>query len=148
MGLKTILIFSCFVFYFLFFVNSIEAKTLPQSKQNSGKQTTSVKQSTGTGINVSPVVRKDKKALVVYFSNLQNAKEVSYVLTYATREQQEGAMGSLNLNGSSKTSVELLFGTCSKNICRYHAGIANMKLEVTYRSSAGKKYIKRYRIKI
>lgn len=106
------------------------------------------KNSSGTGINVSPRLRADRRALVVYFSNLQNAKNVSYSLTYQTSTQQEGAIGSLKLDGSSTTSQELLFGTCSKNVCRYHTGINNVKLEVSYSTKSGKKYLKRYKIKV
>ena len=100
------------------------------------------------GIYITPKLRRDRKALIVYFSGLQNATSVSYVLTYKTSVQDEGAMGSLNLDGKSTQSVELLFGTCSKNVCRYHTGIKDAKLEVTYTLKNGKKYVKRYRIKV
>lgn len=131
---------------FLYLSNTTaEAKTLPQAK--AGKQT-SISKRTGSGINVSPRLRADRKALLTYFSNLQNAKSVSYTLTYTTNGQAEGAGGSLTLDGGTTATRELLFGTCSKNVCRYHTNISNMKLEVGYTSTSGKKYLKRYRIKI
>jgi hypothetical protein len=70
------------------------------------------------------------------------------MLTYNTQAQNEAAMGGLNLNGSSSQSVELLFGTCSKNVCRYHSGIKDARLEVSYTNLSGKKYLKKYRIKV
>ena len=130
---------------FFSLLQTAEAKLLPQAARSISKPATGLV--TSSGINVTPRLRKDRRALVVYFSNLQNAASVSYSLTYNTSTQQEGAMGVLNLNGSN-TSVELLFGTCSKNVCRYHTGLKNMRLEVSYTLKSGKKYIKRYKIKV
>ena len=138
-----IVLFSLFIF-----TKSAQAKILPQAAKAAQKSTAVVKNTISTGIGVSPKLRSDRRALIVYFSNLQNATSVSYVLTYDTTEQPEGAIGTLGLNGSSTTSQELLFGTCSKNVCRYHTGINNMHLEVTYTSKTGKKYIKKYKIKV
>lgn len=130
--------FSAFVFS-----QSIEAKVLPQAAKASTK--TVFKSS---GVNITPRLRADRRALNVYFSALQNVSSVSYMLTYDTSTQQEGAGGSLNLKNGSSQNSELLFGTCSKGVCTYHRGIKNAKLEVTYSLKSGKKYIKRYRIKV
>lgn len=138
---KTIFILALFSLFF--FAESASAKVLPQAK--SGQKT--VTKSISSGISVSPKLRKDKRALNVSFSNLQNATSVSYLLTYKTSTQNEGAGGSLNLRSKTATQ-ELLFGTCSKNVCRYHTGINNMKLEISYTSKNGKKYLKKYRIKV
>ncbi len=129
----------------LIFTSTVEAKVLPQAAK-SGKSIT-VK-STGTTIGVSPKLRADKKALRVYFSNLQTVSAVSYLLIYKTNGQEEGAMGGLNLTGGSSQNQELLFGTCSKNVCRYHTNIKDARLEVSYTTKAGKKYLKKFRIKI
>ncbi len=136
------------IFSLFIFVTKTEAKVLPQAIKTVQKQTVVTKSVAGTGINVSPRLRFDRRALLVYFSNLQNATSVSYTLTYDTSIQPEGAIGSLNLKGTTSASQELLFGTCSKNVCRYHTNISNMRLEVTYISKTGKKYIKRYKIKV
>lgn len=134
-----LLLFSLFIF-----AKNAEAKLLPQAQKSGGGAV----KSSGGGIAVSPSLRADRRALIVNFSNLQNAKSVSYFLTYKTSVQDEGAGGSLNLNRSSSQTSELLFGTCSKNVCRYHKGIKNAKLEVTYTNKSGKKYIKRFKIKV
>lgn len=133
------------LFSLILFTKNVEAKLLPQA-QKSGKQ--AFVKASGGGIGVSPVLRAGRKALNVYFSNLQNAKAVSYFLTYKTSVQDEGAGGTLTLGGSSNQTVELLFGTCSKNVCRYHTGIRDARLEVNYTSKSSKKYIKRFRIKV
>jgi hypothetical protein len=124
-------------------VPTVEAKTLPQTKGASVSKAVA-----SSGIGVYPRLRSDRRALNINFSNLGNAKQVAYMLTYNTQAQNEAAMGGLNLNGSSSQSVELLFGTCSKNVCRYHSGIKDARLEVSYTNLSGKKYLKKYRIKV
>lgn len=143
-SLETKLVIFLVLFSLFFFAKTAQAKVLPQAK---GIQRSAPKNATGTGINVFPKLRGDRKALIVNFANLQNATSVSYLLTYRTNIQDEGAMGSLPI-GSSSNTTELLFGTCSKNVCRYHIGIKDAKLEISYTSKAGKKYLKRYRIKV
>lgn len=129
---------------FIFLASSLaEAKLLPQAK---GAKPASVK-SSGSGISVWPRLRGDRKALLVSFGNLQNAKSVSYILMYNANGQDEGVGGSISsLEGTQ--SRELLFGTCSKNVCRYHTNIKNARFEVSYTTTSGKKYLKRYRIRV
>lgn len=125
----------------------IDAKILPQAAKG-GKGAAAVK-SVGTTIGVYPKLRADRRALLVNFSNLQNATSVSYSLVYTQGNgQQEGAGGALVLNGQTSDKVELLFGTCSANVCRYHTGISNARLEVSYTSKTGKKYLKKFRIRV
>lgn len=134
------------IFVFTFSLESIAlAKTLPQSK--GGKRVTVSRKSSGAGITVTPRLRNDRKALLIYFGGLQNANSVSYMLIYKTNGQEEGAGGSVKPS-EGNTSRELLFGTCSKNVCRYHANIANMKLEIQAQLKSGKRLIKRYKIRI
>lgn len=135
------------VFLLTFFAKSAEAKVLPQSIKPTISNSVAKKSSVGGSIGVYPRLRGDRRALVVNFTNLQNATLVSYMLRYQTDTQEEGAMGGVNLTNSSATQ-ELLFGTCSKNVCRYHTGIHDARLEVSYTSKSGKKYLKKYKIKI
>lgn len=128
------------------YVTSAQAKVLPQSAKAGVKS--SAGKSFGSTINVYPKLRADRRALNVNFSNLKNAKSVSYMMVYKTNGQEEAAMGALNLTGASSQSSELLFGTCSKNVCRYHSGISDARLEVSYTSKNGKKYLKKFRIKV
>lgn len=136
---------SIFLLTFIF-AKEIEAKVLPQSVKSKVKQ--SAVKSNSTTIGVYPKLRPDRKALNINFTNLQNAKSVSYMLVYETSEQEEAAMGALNLTGQTTSKNELLFGTCSKNVCRYHSGVHNARLEVSYTLNSGKKYLKKFRIKV
>ena len=131
------------IFLVAFLAQSALAKVLPQAGKGS-KIGTKI----SSGIIVYPKLRTDRKALIVSFANLQNSSAVSYLLTYQTLVQQEGAKGTLKMDGSKNTSVELLFGTCSKNVCKYHTGISNARLEVAYTSTSGKKSIKKFKIKV
>lgn len=145
--MKKLLFFTVLIFLFSFYTEAVNAgKILPQVK-SSKKAITPQKTSTKR-INVSPKLRSDRKALLIYFSNLQNASSVSYMLIYKTNGQEEGAGGSVSPAYGNTATRELLFGTCSKNVCRYHSNIANMKLEVTAELKSGKKIIKRYKIKV
>lgn len=136
------------VFWAFSLFQTVEAKVLPQAKTGGKTITTASRNIKTSGIGVSPKMRKDRRALIINFSNLQNASAVSYLLTYKTNGQDEGAMGGLNLNGSTNQASELLFGTCSKNVCRYHTNIKGAKLEVNYTTKAGKKYLRKYKIKV
>lgn len=127
---------------------NVEAKVLPQAGKSGIKPAAAVK-SIGTTIGVYPKLRADRRALIINFTNLQNATSVSYSLVYTQGNgQQEGAGGALNLTGQTSDKVELLFGTCSSGVCRYHTGIKNAKLEVSYTSKTGKKYLKKFKIKV
>lgn len=129
------------------FVGITQAKVLPQVGKISPKQ--SAPKVNATTIGVYPKLRADKRALIINFTNLQNATAVSYSLVYTQGNgQQEGAGGALNLTGQTTDKVELLFGTCSAGVCRYHTGIKNAKLEVNYTTKSGKKYLKKFKIKV
>lgn len=129
-----------------FVVSKAEAKVLPQSQKAVKKSPAKTVQV--SGISVTPKLRADRRAIVINFANLQNANNVSYMLTYQTSVQDEGAMGALNLKVGSTQTQELLFGTCSKNVCRYHTGIKDAKLDISYTLKNGKKYLKKYKIKV
>lgn len=144
--MKKIIFAVIFIFLFSIFVPKVEAlKVLPQSKSTNKAV---VKQSTTSSITVTPKLRRDRQALNVYFSNLQNAQSVSYMLIYRTNGQEEGAGGSVNPALGNTANRELLFGTCSKNVCRYHPNLSNMTFEVKAQLKSGKNLIKRYKIKI
>lgn len=96
---------------------------------------------------VSPMLRKDRLALILNLFNLKNYKNVSYVLTYNANGVSQGVSGSINGNQPNQ-SRELLFGTCSKNDCTYHKGISSMVLEVTATTKSGKTVVKKYRVKV
>lgn len=112
------------------------------------KKKIGISQKTSTyGLVISPKLRKDRKALIVNFSNLSRVSSFAYELTYLTNGIEQGVYGTVTPKGENSTVRELLFGTCSGNVCRYHSGIQDMKFVVTANLKNGKKIIKRYRVK-
>lgn len=133
-----------FLFIFLTPVaNPAYGKLLPQAKAKTGTKVVA-----GAGIAISPRIRADRRALLVNFGNLANASSVSYTLVYEQNGQQEGAGGSVDPSLGNSASRELLFGTCSSGVCRYHSGIRNARLEVTTGLKSGKTSIRRYRLRV
>lgn len=116
---------------------------LPQAK---GKTTTS--RVAATSVAIYPRLRADRKALFVTFSNLSKIKNISYTLIYQTNGRDEGAGGSVSSSQGQTTTRELLFGTCSAGVCRYHTNITTMKFEVSISYANGKKVLRRYKIRI
>lgn len=134
--MRKILISLIIVFsFFLLSTTAFAAKKKPAAK------------STSKDISVSYSLRKDKKALIVNFGNLKNAKSVSYTLIYTTNGRQEGAGGSVKTT-TSTARRELLFGTCSGKVCRYHTKMSNMSLEINAKLKSGKQSNKSYKIKL
>ena len=128
------------------FSGVVEAKLLPRFKGSSNvgkRQAVSY-----SGLLISPKIRSDRQALVVTFSNLQKVNNVTYTLTYQTNGEDQGVNGTLDSSSGSSVARELLFGTCSAGVCRYHPNISNMKLEIVSQLPSGKQTLKRYRIKI
>ena len=135
------IIAACFVFVSL--VAPVEAKVLPRFQKTavSGRAVTS-------GLYVSPRLRADRRALLIAFGNLKSVQSVSYALVYQTDGSQEGASGSLDSSAGNNASRELLFGTCSAGVCRYHSGVKNARLDITSVLRNGRKSIRKFRIKV
>ena len=62
----------------------VDAKTLPQAKKAVSKTTTKKASTVSLSVGISPKLRKDRKALRVYFNNLKKAKNITYTLIYQT----------------------------------------------------------------
>lgn len=102
----------------------------------------------GGGVAYSSVkLRPDRLGVNVTFINLSKVKEITYTLTYIGNGVEQGVRGSLIPTLSEATERELLFATCSKNICTWHNGIQNMKLYVTTTTKTGRTTTKLYKIR-
>ncbi|MEK7188436.1 MAG: hypothetical protein AAB685_01130, partial [Patescibacteria group bacterium] len=125
------------------------AKRLLPSSLNSGKVLGRQIGQSFSGSKPTSKVKKraDGKAIVVTLSNLSSAKSVSYLLSYDANGTTQGASGSVNVSESTSVVRELLFGSCSKGVCRYDSGIKNAKFVVTSVLKNGQKVIKPFRIK-
>jgi hypothetical protein len=123
---------------------TLAARLLPRFKSSKGIKQGSV----SSGVIISPKLRGDRLALNIYFGNLQKVSSVFYTLIYQTNGKDEGISGEVNSSGGNSTNRELLFGTCSSGVCRYHENISNMRFEVQTELPSGKKTLRRYKIKV
>lgn len=124
-------------------VSSVNAKLLPRFQ---GKPAGKVV--AASGVVVSPKLRFDRGALVVYFGNLNKANSITYTLMYQSAGVDQGVSGTLDSTSGNAITRELYFGTCSSGVCRPHGDLSNMKLEVTSELTNGKKTLKRFKIRI
>ncbi len=102
---------------------------------------------TGFAAFSSAKLRGDRLAIIITFLNLTRFANANYTLTYTTNGVDQGVQGSIPTNESASIIRELLFGTCSKNVCTYHRNIKNMKLTITVQTKSGTMYVKRYAIR-
>lgn len=104
--------------------------------------------STSGRVTTSARFRSDRRAIIVNFAGLNNSTSVSYSLTYNTNGIPQGAIGTMtNISGASD-SRELLFGTCSHGVCRYHTGITDARLVITSKLKSGLTTRKSYKLKV
>ncbi len=98
----------------------------------------------GTDVAISYAVRGS--SLVFTVSNTKKVSSLTYTLIYLTNGQQEGAIGTIYPKGANTVSRSLLFGTCSKNVCRYHTNVSNVSLEIGGKLTSGKTFSSSYSI--
>ena len=100
------------------------------------------------GIHSHIQFRPDRLGLLINFSGFTNSIEaVTYTLTYTANGVPQGAMGTATPETGSEQR-EVLFGTCSHGVCRYHTNITNAKLTIDTKLSSGLTIRKPYRINI
>ncbi len=140
---EKIIAFVCLLVLLFSVTLSVQAanKPLPRFK----KSTTS---RLPLGFVISARLRADRQAILISFSNLKQVSSINYLLSYQTSGQDQGAGGTIEPSGTNNLSRELVLGTCSAGVCRYHGNITNAKLEITTTFKNGKQAVKRYRIKI
>ena len=92
-------------------------------------------------------LRGDHLALLLTLTNLDKAKALSYLLTYQTAGVGQGAEGSHD-PALGNTQKELVFGTCSGNVCTYHRDISDMLFQATIGLKDGRTLTRKYQIKI
>jgi hypothetical protein len=126
---------------------------LPQSalalkiRSSRGASSTRV-YSTAGRVGSSVKFNGGRNGVIISFSGLSNAKSVTYTLSYNTNGIAQGAMGTISNITTSTDTRELLFGTCSGGVCRYHQNITNAKLVITSKLNSGYTTRKTYKIRI
>lgn len=76
--------------------------------------------------------RRDGNALVLNIKRTASYQEISYDLTYSDQDGiDRGVSGNIDTKQSKgEYEQEILFGTCSKNICKYDKGVENGTLNL------------------
>ena len=124
----------------------LAAKT--RTSRGGGTGSTSGYVSTSGRVTTSVRFRSDRRAIVINFAGLSNASSVNYSLTYDSNGLAQGAVGTMTNIAGSSDSRELLFGTCSHGVCRYHTGITNARLVITSKLKSGITTRKSYKLKV
>lgn len=144
--LLTLILFVLFLVSFSIPPEVDAKRKLPSS--GGGKKVTITKPTKGAkGVATRVSFQPGKRGIVATFSNLEIAERVSYSLIYSSRGIQEGAGGQLTTLSSTQTR-ELLFGTCSAGVCRYHPNPKNARFIVTTTLKDGRKVSKVFRLKV
>ncbi len=108
--------------------------------------TATTQTSSQKNISTSVSFRSDRNAIVATFSNLENAQSVSYQFSYMTDGVKQGVSGTITDMTPDPATRELLFGTCSNNVCTYNTNITDAKLVITTTLKNGTKIIKPYKL--
>lgn len=141
--MKKIIFLSVFI---LLFFHSFTLTA--QAKKKIVRRGTSSAITTGSRMVIKPKLRSDRRALIVNFSNLGVVSSFSYELNYDSNGIPQGVAGTVTPKGEGSTQRELLFGTCSRNVCRYHTGISGMKFVVTSTLKSGLRVRKTFRVRV
>jgi hypothetical protein len=112
------------------------------------RQSPTTKTVTTGSVYTTVKFRADRKAVIINFSNMNVANSITYTLSYTANGIDQGAQGTITPQGESSTTREVLFGTCSKNVCTYHYNIVNAKLEIRSKLKNGTTTLKTYRLKV
>lgn len=121
--------------------------TTKKTAKTKNKSKTKTKSSTVSTVSISYKWRRDRKAIYVYFRNLNRARSVFYTLAYQTDGKDEGVAGTLDGSGGSTATRELLLGTCSSGVCRWHPNVKNIRFEAAIELLSGQTATKNYWIR-
>ena len=106
-----------------------------------------ITQTYSRGARAAIKFRPDRLGLIINFASFGKAVSATYTLTYQSNGIPQGAIGTAKPNNAGQPR-ELLFGTCSGGICRWHTNITSARLTIDSKLSSGLVIRKPYRIKI
>ncbi|MBU2051631.1 hypothetical protein KKH13_00305 [Patescibacteria group bacterium] len=92
-------------------------------------------------------LRGDRQALLLILTSLSKAESLSYLLTYQAAGVGQGVEGSHD-PALGNTQKELVFGTCSGNVCTYHQDLTDMLFQATIGLKDGRTLTRKYQINI
>lgn len=145
--MRRILVSLLFYALFLYFLtaSTAVAGVLPRFQKAAKKPKAKV---SSPGVSVSARLRSDRRAINIYLANLNKARQITYTLYYQTEGKDEGVSGSIGGASSDSVAREILFGTCSSGVCKYHTRITNARLEILTELLTGKKTLRKFRIRV
>jgi hypothetical protein len=123
---------------------ALAAKKRPPRSTGAG---TPVRTYSTRGVRASIRFRPDRQGLLINFSGFNNISSVTYSLTYNANGIPQGVSGTVTAQTSGEQR-ELLFGTCSAGVCRYHTHITNARLVIDSKLFSGTIIRKPYRIRV
>ncbi len=144
--MKKLIIF-LLVLFSLFLVISNPTRVNAAKKFAPKKKTVRTTKPVTAGIPASVRYRGDKQGILMSFPSFNGIEFVSYSFTYETNGTTQGAGGTIRQDNNPTSQRELLFGTCSSGVCRYHYNLNNARLTLTARFTNGRASTKVYRIK-
>ena len=106
-----------------------------------------VKYTSVGGIPAAVSYRPDRLGLNLSFRNFTGLESVYYSFTYNTNGMVQGIGGKVTASNNPTVARELLFGTCSRGVCRYHYNLSDARLVLTAKYNNGRTATKSYRIK-
>lgn len=120
---------------------ALAKRLLPRATSSTGTVST-------TGVGVKVKFRSDRKGIIATFTGVNSAKTIDYVLSYDAGGVTQAATGSIDTSGPNGVEREIIFGSCSKGVCRYDNNITNAKFVVTIVYPSGRKVIKTFTLKV
>lgn len=142
---RKLFIFGLIFSFFVFSPTSVLAvKTRPPRGSSRGALVT---RAYTRGVRAQVRFRPDRRGLLINFSGFGNIVSITYTLTYTANGIPQGAGGTAT-PATAGDQREVLFGTCSGGVCRYHTNITNARLVIDSKLSSGLIIRKPYRIKV
>jgi len=120
---------------------------LKRGGTSSGGTATAPRASSSRGVSTKVRFRSDRRGVLINFGSFQNISSVNYTLTYTSNGVSQGAMGTAT-PATAGQQREVLFGTCSGGVCRYHSNITNARLIIETKLNSGVRVRKPYRLKV
>ena len=141
--IKYLLLVFLIIAFLAFPKNASAAKKFIPKKAASGGQSTGG----GLGIPASVRYRPDKLALLLSFYNFSGIESINYSFTYTSNGLVQGVGGRVTASNDPSSVRELLFGTCSSGVCKYHENLSGTSLALTANFSNGTVAKKLYRVR-
>lgn len=134
---------------FLLLNQNSSSKNSRSSNSSDEQQVVKEKDLKAEDIGLILEVRPDNKAIIMEITRLDGIQSLEYEATYE-RDVDDRSVGgdSRVMDGTAPSQIEvkesdnkirreILLGTCSKNVCRYHKGVKEVSFEIRVNLKSG-----------